>query len=194
MYCRNCGEAIAESSTKCLMCNTINGEGVDYCCNCGGYTTEKTEFCKKCGMKLKTIVPRNLREERVNETQKKVDKYKKIQDILKALIGVSVFIVVVLVCVFVLGEQPDDIPEPPAYSDLSPNASVHDGFIKVGNTYYYESEISSDVAEYWVKNREILDCIVVLAFFCVGTFVDLLIIKNKYKKLIKELEEGKNVL
>lgn len=52
MYCRNCGESIAENVEICLKCNTINGEGVDYCPNCGSCTTEKTQFCRKCGAKL----------------------------------------------------------------------------------------------------------------------------------------------
>ena len=79
MYCRNCGEPISESATRCSACNTMKGEGVDYCHNCGGYTTERIDFCRGCGAKLKTIVPQKIKLERYKQIQKQVNACKKVQ-------------------------------------------------------------------------------------------------------------------
>lgn len=195
MYCRNCGEPILESESKCSACDAINGEGVDYCNVCGGHTTERTDYCRRCGAKLKTIVPKQVRVDRFNEIQRQVKSCKRTQGILKFAIVLSIIAIAVLVLVFIGREQPNNIPEPPSSSTLSPNAYIHETYMRrIGDTYYYSSDISDEVAEYWIQSREILSYILMAVIVLVGTFIDLLVQKSKYKRLLKALKEAKNVL
>ena len=194
MYCRNCGEPISEKEVKCLACNTTNGEGIDYCNICGGYTTERTKYCRGCGAKLRTIVPKKIRAERYKEIVKQVNVCKKKQSFFKAAVTLSIIIIAVLVVIIAVREEPDNIPEPPNRSTLSPNTFYHDEFLRVGDTYYYSSDISEEVAEYWIQNRKILGYVIISVLVLISTFIGLFLEKSKYKKLLVVLKEAKNVL
>ena len=188
MYCRSCGEPISEKAIKCLECNTVNGEGVDYCPYCGGYTTELTEFCRKCGAKLKTILPQRVKIERYNEIVKQIKSCKKIQGILKFFIIGSVVATVLFAMILVLREEPSNIPDP-FYT-----YTLEFGEDKIYQPSDYMNYADDNVQEYWAQGRQLISYIIMSFIVFVGTFIDLLIQKSKYKKLLKALKEAKNVL
>lgn len=188
MYCRNCGEPISESATRCSACNTMKGEGVDYCHNCGGYTTERIDFCRGCGAKLKTIVPQKIKLERYKQIQKQVNACKKVQGILKFFAIGSMVATVVLVMVLVFREQPNNIPDP-FYT-----YTLEFGEDKIYQPRDYMNYADANVQEYWAQGRQLITYIVISFIVFAGTFIDLLIQKSKYKKLLKALKEAKNVL
>ena len=188
MYCRNCGEPISESSTRCSACNTIKGEGVDYCQNCGGYTTERTDFCRGCGAKLRTVVPQKIKVERYKQIQKQVNFCKKVQGILRFFVIGSIIVTVVLVIALVFRNQPNNISDP-FYT-----YSLEFGEDEIYQPNDYMNYADANVQEYWAQSRQLIAYIVMSFIVFVGTSIDLLIQKSKYKKLLKALKEAKNVL
>lgn len=194
MYCRNCGAVINDTDRVCSKCSTKKNEGTKFCQNCGYHTTVKTEFCLNCGAKQRTIVPQKIRNDRIAKLQKQEKLNKKLQKILKFVVVGSAITAVLLILILVLRPQPDNIPDPPNIGTLSPNSFIHDSFLRVGDTYYYSSDISDDVAEYWIQSRKIISYIVVSLIVFFGTFIHLLVEKSRYKKILKALKEAKNVL
>lgn len=194
MYCRACGNKINDSDIACHQCGVKKGEGFNYCQSCGYYTTQKTEYCSHCGAKQRTIIPLKVKKERVVALQKQIKASSKVQSILKFFVVGSAIVTVILIMILVLRPQPDNIPEPPNSATLSPNTYVHDSLLRVGDTYYYSSDISDDVVEYWLQSRQIISYIIMSVLVFIGTFIDLLIQKSKYKKILKALKEAKNVL
>lgn len=185
MYCRECGNQISDNTLKCPDCGTNAGEGFDFCGNCGQYTTERMVHCRHCGAKLNTIVPKKILKERVMDLQKRVKSAKKINSILKFVCMGSVVVMVLLILVLVLRPQPDSIPDP----------RKSDEFLRVGNTYYYDSSyISTEVAEYWAQGRALIGYIVCSFVVFISSLVNKLSWKKKYKKLVMALKEAKNVL
>lgn len=194
MYCRECGKQITDNTLTCGQCGTKRNEGVNFCQNCGYHTSERTDYCQHCGAKQNTIIPLKVKKERVMALQKQLKTSNKVQRILKFFVVGSVIATIILIMLFVFRPQPDNIPEPPNSSTLSPNAYVHDSLQRVGNTYYYSSDISDDVVEYWIQSRQIIGYIVMSVLVFIGTSIDLLIQKSKHKKILKALKEAKNVL
>lgn len=52
MYCRNCGNTMAENQEICLKCGVRPLSGDKHCQNCGVEVTSKQEVCIKCGVRL----------------------------------------------------------------------------------------------------------------------------------------------
>lgn len=52
MYCRNCGNTIAENQEICLKCGVRPLSGDKHCQNCGIEVSPKQELCVKCGVRL----------------------------------------------------------------------------------------------------------------------------------------------
>lgn len=55
MYCRECGQVIAnENAVICVKCGTKKGHGNKFCYNCGAAVrNENAEYCLECGVSLK---------------------------------------------------------------------------------------------------------------------------------------------
>lgn len=55
MYCKECGQELANENTEiCLGCGTKKGNGSKFCQNCGEkLPTENAEICLSCGAKVK---------------------------------------------------------------------------------------------------------------------------------------------
>lgn len=185
MYCRECGNQISDNAMKCTNCGTKAGEGFEFCGNCGQYTTEKMVHCRHCGAKINTIVPQKILKERIIDLQKRMKITKKINNVLKFICTGSLVVMVLLILVLVFRPQPNDIPDP----------RKADEFLRVGNTYYYDSSyISEEVAEYWAQGRALIAYIICSFSVFIVSFVSKFSWKKKYKKLIMELKEAKNVL
>lgn len=52
MYCRNCGNEVAEQAELCLNCGAKPLKGTKYCWHCKTETSEMQEMCIKCGVSL----------------------------------------------------------------------------------------------------------------------------------------------
>lgn len=53
MYCRDCGQLLANDSLKCANCGTQKRLGDNYCYKCGTRLKDhNVEFCELCGAKL----------------------------------------------------------------------------------------------------------------------------------------------
>ncbi len=52
MYCRNCGQPIAERAEFCTGCGVKPGKGKGFCHSCGARVADEAEICVKCGVKL----------------------------------------------------------------------------------------------------------------------------------------------
>lgn len=193
MYCRECGNQIPDNALRCPDCGTKTGEGISYCQNCGNLTSFKTEFCFHCGAKLKNIMTQKMKNERLAELQKKAKFNKKLMKIEKFIAAVGIVVAVVCIAVLVLRPEPANIPDPSSMY-MSPNASIHDSMQRIGNTYYYSSNISDEVAEYWVQSRALISYIILSVFMAFVSFIGFLIQKSAYKKIIKAIKEAKNVL
>lgn len=180
MYCRECGNEISVNTISCSKCGTKRNEGTKFCQNCGYHTTERTEFCRNCGAKQNTIIPQKVKQERVIALQKQAKATKKVQSILRFFVIGSAVATLVLILALVLRPEPNNIPEPPSSTSLSPNSFIHDSMQRVGDTYYYSSDISDDVAEYWVQSRQIISYIFMAILVFIGTSIDLFVQKSKY--------------
>jgi TM2 domain-containing membrane protein YozV len=57
MFCRNCGQEIADNAAVCVHCGVSVGQAAKYCPNCGAETQENAVVCTKCGVALSKPVP-----------------------------------------------------------------------------------------------------------------------------------------
>lgn len=185
MYCRECGNQIPDNSISCNKCGTRKGIGVSFCQMCGFHTSEKMEYCLNCGAKLQNVMSQKMKNTRLAELQKKVKSTKKMNNILKFICIGSAVVTVLLILVLVLRPEPSNIPDP----------RKSDEFLRVGNTYYYDSSyVSEEVAEYWVQGRALISYIICTVFIFIVTLVNKALCKKKYINLLKALKEAKNVL
>lgn len=53
MFCRNCGNEIADNAAVCVNCGVAVGKASNYCLNCGSETHSEAVVCVKCGVALK---------------------------------------------------------------------------------------------------------------------------------------------
>lgn len=193
MYCRECGNQMSDTAVSCGECGTRKGEGVKFCQMCGHHTTERTEFCFHCGAKQRNILSQKMRNAKLAELQKKAHFNKKLMKIDKFIAIAGLVATVVLIAVLVLRPEPSGIPDISSVQ-MSSNSFVHDSLQKVGNTYYYSSNISDEVAEYWVQGRALIGYIAFCLFISLVSFIRFKIQKHSYKKILKSIKEAKNVL
>ena len=52
MYCRNCGQDVAEQAVMCVSCGVPPRNGNKFCQNCASETNSVAEICIKCGVRL----------------------------------------------------------------------------------------------------------------------------------------------
>jgi len=52
MYCRNCGQQVADQAEFCTRCGQRVRGASRYCQNCGAETLPQAEICVKCGARL----------------------------------------------------------------------------------------------------------------------------------------------
>ena len=52
MYCRNCGNVVADQAVICLKCGVAPLNGRNVCWSCGQQTNPLAEICVKCGVRL----------------------------------------------------------------------------------------------------------------------------------------------
>lgn len=52
MYCRNCGNEMADNAAICVKCGVSVGMGTSYCPNCGQPTMPGAAACTNCGVFL----------------------------------------------------------------------------------------------------------------------------------------------
>ena len=52
MYCRNCGEQIADGAAVCVKCGFDAKKGTNFCSKCGKPTMEGQAVCTSCGFAL----------------------------------------------------------------------------------------------------------------------------------------------
>lgn len=53
MYCRNCGNEMADNAAVCINCGVSKGNAANFCPNCGNATNPEAAVCVKCGVALK---------------------------------------------------------------------------------------------------------------------------------------------
>lgn len=189
MYCRSCGNELSPTASVCIKCRTPRGEGVNYCHNCGYHTTINTIHCSDCGAKQRTIITQQMKKAKLDEIQKKVKHHQLMMKIGKVMSIISILAFVILFVVLEARPEPDNIPD---IEDMnfSSNGFIHDGFLRAGDTYYYDSSIISDeVAEYWVQGRTLIMYMVFAVFIFIGSFIDYLVQKSAYKKVLKKAKE-----
>lgn len=57
MFCRNCGNQMADNAAVCVKCGVAAGMGASYCQNCGQPTMPGATVCTNCGVFLSQPVP-----------------------------------------------------------------------------------------------------------------------------------------
>lgn len=57
MFCRNCGNEMADNAAVCVNCGVAAGQGVNFCHNCGANTNPNANVCTQCGVALSQPVP-----------------------------------------------------------------------------------------------------------------------------------------
>lgn len=55
MFCRSCGEEIADEAVMCVKCGVPTNKGDKFCQHCGKNTTPEQAICLNCGVKLKGV-------------------------------------------------------------------------------------------------------------------------------------------
>lgn len=188
MYCRSCGNKIAENAVKCPKCGTRAGEGVEFCQNCGFHTNERTEFCLHCGAKQKNILPKKIKEDRVKTLQKQLKTRKNVVRVLRFVTIGSILIAVICFIMVVFRETPQNIPEPFV------QYSLEWGTDSVSVPSDYMPYADRNVQEYWEQGRKLIGGMLLSIVVAIIAFIDLLIQKARYKRIQKALKEAKNVL
>lgn len=59
MFCKYCGEKLADNQEICLKCGVKSGDGENYCHNCGAKVNEIAAVCINCGAELKKAASDN---------------------------------------------------------------------------------------------------------------------------------------
>jgi TM2 domain-containing membrane protein YozV len=57
MFCRNCGNEMANNAAVCVKCGVAAGVGTSYCQNCGQPTMPGAAACTNCGVFLTQPIP-----------------------------------------------------------------------------------------------------------------------------------------
>lgn len=57
MFCRNCGQKIANNAAVCIHCGVAAGQGTNFCPNCATQTMPNAVVCTNCGVALAQPVP-----------------------------------------------------------------------------------------------------------------------------------------
>lgn len=57
MFCRNCGNQMADNAAVCVKCGVAAGSGTNYCPNCGQPVMPGAAACTNCGCYLPQPVP-----------------------------------------------------------------------------------------------------------------------------------------
>lgn len=57
MYCRNCGNVVADQAVICPKCGVAPLNGRNLCWSCGQPTNPLAEICVKCGVRLAPDYP-----------------------------------------------------------------------------------------------------------------------------------------
>lgn len=126
-----------------------------------------------------------MQNDRIAELQKQEKKTKKAKRILKFLMVGSVIATVLLILILVLRPQPDNIPDP-FYS-----YTLEFGADTISQPSDYMHYADGNVQEYWQQSREIISYIVISLIVFIITFIDLLVQKSRYKKIVKALKGAK---
>lgn len=70
MYCRNCGEKVAEQAIVCPNCGVRPANGNNFCQNCGEGTDSEAQTCVKCGYSLNSapqLPPAGMKDSQIND-------------------------------------------------------------------------------------------------------------------------------
>lgn len=126
-----------------------------------------------------------MQNDRIAELQKQEKKTKKAKSIVKFVMLASAIATVLLILILVLREQPDTIPEP-FYT------YTHEfGADTISQPSDYMHYADSAVQEYWQQSREIISYIIISLIVFIVTFINLLVQKSRYKKIVKALKGAK---
>ncbi len=60
MFCRNCGNEVADQAVICLKCGSAPRNGIFFCQSCGAGTNLNAEICVKCGVRLVRIIEKPI--------------------------------------------------------------------------------------------------------------------------------------
>lgn len=109
MYCRECGNKMADTELNCSKCETKKGEGINYCFNCGFHTSERTEYCSNCGAKQYNIVTQKVKDDK----KQKLYRQLKITKVLYKLAGATALILFIVMigslCLLIFRDEPTEI-------------------------------------------------------------------------------------
>lgn len=61
MFCRNCGNQMADIAAVCVNCGTQKGMGDHFCPNCGAPTAPGAQYCTSCGVAFAQPRPRSAK-------------------------------------------------------------------------------------------------------------------------------------
>lgn len=180
-----------DSDSVCAECGTKRGVGTKFCQTCGFHTSLKTEFCFHCGAKQRTIVTQQMKNEKIEKLQKQALSAKHVINILRIFMFGSIFMAIILFIALTGRTRPDNIPEP--FVTVSNEGTIPSNYsVSAPSDYMYYAD--SNVQEYWMQSRSIISYMTISFFVMIFTFIDSLIQKKRYKKILKLLEEAQNVL
>lgn len=191
MYCRACGNQVSDNDSVCAECGTKIGEGTKFCQTCGFHTSLKTEFCFQCGAKQKTVITQQMKEEKIEHLQKQALSTKRSLKMLRFFMFGSILMTAILFIVLVGRKSPDNIPQP--FVVVENEGTIPSNYsVKAPSDFIYYAD--GNVQEYWMQSRKIISYMVISLFVLIFSFVDSLLHKKRYKKLLNQLKEAKNVL
>ena len=52
MFCKNCGEPLADNQAVCVKCGVKTGDGNQFCQNCGKPVAPNADVCLACGVSV----------------------------------------------------------------------------------------------------------------------------------------------
>ncbi len=65
MFCKNCGNEMADIAAVCVKCGVAKGNGNNFCPNCGTATVPGACICTTCGVALTPPIPVGMQKSKI---------------------------------------------------------------------------------------------------------------------------------
>lgn len=135
-------------------------------------------MCEMC-FRQQNIVTKQVNEKSLKALQKQAQSIAHTRKILKCIMLIGILMIVILIIMLLCRDNPTNIPD-----------AFYTGRVYSDYMYYAEA----NVQEYWAQSRQIISCIFTMLLVVIGTFIYSMTQKKKYKKIIRQIKEIKNVL